>query len=185
MKATRHELGTGLAGGADLTTLSKHDKFMERKGLHAARGMLLAAATTSCWTQERRYRAGLVESPLCLRLEEEHEDMYHQVWQCRANTGEIFDKTQHLVQKATQAKETLECFWLRGLVPRSWTLEGTKLGFRRQFGSGVDRSLYIHLWGRLANAQRSADQARGMVRSYYSGYVKLSWANLGVLEATQ
>ena len=57
-KAARHELGAGLDGGADLTTLFKHDKFLERKGLHTARGMLLAAATASCWTQERRYRAG-------------------------------------------------------------------------------------------------------------------------------
>ena len=30
-----------------------------KEGLHAARGMLLAAATVSCWTQERRYRARL------------------------------------------------------------------------------------------------------------------------------
>ena len=90
-------MGAGLKDGADLTTLFKHDKFLERKGLHAARGMFLAAATASCWTQERRYRAGVVDSPLCPRCEEEDEDMYHRVWQCRANTGEIFDKTQHLV----------------------------------------------------------------------------------------
>ena len=45
---------------------------------------------------------------------EADEDMFHRVWQCRANTGEIFDKIQHLVQKATQAKDTFECFWLRG-----------------------------------------------------------------------
>ena len=178
-KAARHELGAGLDGGADLTTLFKHDKFLERRGLHAARGMLLAAATASCWTQERRYRAGLVDTPLCPRCEEADEDMFHRVWQCRPNTGEIFDKTQLLVQK--------ECFWLRGVVPRSWTLQDTKLGFWRQFGSGVltGRSLYLHLWGRLGNAQRSANQARGMVRGHYSGYVKLSWTNLGHLETPQ
>ena len=185
-KAARHELGAGLDGGADLTTLFKHDKFLERKGLHAARGMLLAAATASCWTQERRYRAGLVDTALCPRCEEADEDMFHRVWQCRANTGEIFDKTQHLVQKATQAKDTFECFWLRGVVPRSWTLQDTKLGFWRQFGKWrADRSLYLHLWRRLGNAQRSADQARGVVRGNYSGYVKLSWANLEHMETPQ
>ena len=47
-KAARHELGAGLEGGADFTTLFKHDKFLERRGLHAARGILLAAATASC-----------------------------------------------------------------------------------------------------------------------------------------
>ena len=57
-KAARHELGAGLDGGADFTTLFKHDKLLEKRGLHAARGMLLAAATASCVTQERRYRAG-------------------------------------------------------------------------------------------------------------------------------
>ena len=109
-KAARHELGTGLDGGADLTTLFKHDKFLEKKGMHAARGMLLASATASCWTQERRYRAGLVDTPLCPRSGEADEDMLHRVWQCRANTGEIFDKTQYFVQKATQAKDTFDCF---------------------------------------------------------------------------
>ena len=49
----------------------------------------------------------------------------------------------------------------------------------------IDRSLYLHLWGRLGNAQRSADQARGMVCGHYSGYVKLSWTNLGHLETPQ
>ena len=49
----------------------------------------------------------------------------------------------------------------------------------------VDRSLHIHLCGRFGNAQRPANQARGVGCSHYSGHVKLSWANLGVLEATQ
>ena len=49
----------------------------------------------------------------------------------------------------------------------------------------IDRSLYLHLWGRLGNAQRCADQARGMVRGHYSGYVKLSWANLEHMETPQ
>ena len=134
-------------GWRDLTTLFKHDEYLERKGLCAARGMLLAAATASCWSQERRYRAGLVESPLCPRCEEEDEDMHHRVWQCRANTGEIFDKTQHLFYKATQAKDTLECFWLKGLVPRSWPLQDTKLGFWRQFGSGVLTEACFYIFG--------------------------------------
>ena len=85
-KAARHELGAGLEGGTDFTTLS------------------------SCWTQERRFRVGLVETPRCPRCEEEDEDMHHRVWRCKANTGEIFDKTQHLVHKGTQPKDTLDHF---------------------------------------------------------------------------
>ena len=49
-KAARHELGAGLKDGADLTMLFKHEKLLEREGLHAARGMLLTAAMASCWT---------------------------------------------------------------------------------------------------------------------------------------
>ena len=76
------------------------DKFLEKRGLHAARGMLLAVATASCWTQELRYRG----SPLCPRCEEEDEDMHHRVWQDTGNICDILDKTENLVQKATQAK---------------------------------------------------------------------------------
>ena len=185
-KAARHELGAGLNGGADLTTLFKHEKFLEKKGLHAARGMLLAAATASCWTQERRYRAGLVDTPLCPRCEEADEDMFHRVWQCRANTGEIFDKTQHLVQKATQAKDTFECFWLRGGCATILDFARHEVGFLAKIWKWrIDRSLYLHLWRRLGNAQRPADQARGVVCGHYSGYVKLSWANLERLETPQ
>ena len=56
-------------------------------------------------------------------------------------------KTQHLVHKATQAKDTLERFWLCGLVPRSWTLQDTKLGFWRQFGSGVLTEACTYIFG--------------------------------------
>ena len=104
----------------------------------------------------------------------------------KANASEIFDKTQHLVQKATQAKDTLECFWLRGLVPRSWTLQDTKLGFWRQFGSGVLTEACTHIFGDGSGTHSDPRiQARGMVRSYFSGYVTLSRANLGMLDATQ
>ena len=51
----------------------------------------------------------------------------------------------------------------------------------RSWVSGVN----LGVWGRLGNAQRSADQARGMVCSHHSGCVKLSWANPGTLEIAQ
>ena len=115
-----------------------------------------AAATASCWTQERRCRAGLVESSLCPRCEEEDEDMHHRVWQCRANTGEIFGKTQHLIQKTTQAQNTLECFWLRG-VPRSWTLQDMRLGFWREFGNGVLTAACTYIFGYGSGTQATRE----------------------------
>ena len=172
--------------GAHLRTLFKHDHYLERKGLCAARGMLLAAATASCWTQERRYRAGLVESPLCPRCEEEDEDMHHRVWQCRANTGEIFDKTQHLVQKATQSQRHFGMFLAQGAGATILDFARHEVGFLASIWEWrIDLSLYIRLWGRLGNAQRSANQAPKMVCSHCSGYVKLSWANPGKLEIAQ
>ena len=167
-KAARHELGTGLEGGADLTTLFKHDKFLGKKGLTCSPRHALAAATASCWTQERRYRAGLVESPLCPRCEEEDEDMHHSslAMPCQYAVG-IFDETQQLVHKATQAKNTLECFWLKGVCATILDFARHEVeGSWRQFREwSINRSLLIHLWGRLWNAQRPANQAC----SYHSG----------------
>ena len=66
--SARHELGAGLEGGADLTTFFKHDKFLEKRCLHAARGTLLAAAT-----------AGRRSDDIEQGCEEEDEDMHHRV----------------------------------------------------------------------------------------------------------
>ena len=49
----------------------------------------------------------------------------------------------------------------------------------------IDRRLHLHLWRRFGDAQRPAGQARGVIRGRYSGYVKLSWANLEHLETSQ
>ena len=147
-RLARHELGAGLDGGADLTTLGSSTISSWRK-----RACMQPEAC--CWQRLQR-RAGRRSGDIVLgwwtrhfarRCEEADEDMFHRVWQCRANTGEIFDKTQHLVQKATQAKDTIECFWLRGVVPRSWTLQDTKLGFWRQYGSGVLTEACTYIFG--------------------------------------
>ena len=130
------------------TTLFKHDKLLETKGLHAARGMLFVSATASCCTQERRYRAGLVESPLCPRREEENEDMYHRVCQCRANTGEIFDKTQHPCSQSHTSQSHSRMFPAQG--PGSTILDFARheVGFLASLWEWrIDRSLYIHLCG--------------------------------------
>ena len=102
----------------DFSALIKQDRFFAKKGMAMAQGMLLAvatAATAACSTQNQRYRAGLVESPLSPRCGEEGED--HKARTCSANAVEIFDKTQHVVQRNTQ--DTLACFWLRWLAPCS------------------------------------------------------------------
>ena len=63
-KATRHQLEQAWRAEQTSPRCSSTTSFWRKKGMYAARGMLLAAATASCWTQERRDRAGLVETPL-------------------------------------------------------------------------------------------------------------------------
>ena len=76
-------------------------------------------------------------------------------------------------------------FLAQGVVPRSWTLQDTKLGFWRQFGNGVSTEACTSIFGDGSGAQRPANQARGTGRCHHSGCVKLSWANPGMLEAAQ
>ena len=78
--------------------------------------MLLVVAT-ACWTQETRIRADHAVPALAEG---------HMVWTCSANAGEFFDTTQHLVQRATQDRHTLACFWLREEVLRAWTQRTVK-----------------------------------------------------------
>ena len=135
-KATRHELGAGLDGGQVSPRCSSMTSSW-KKGMNAARDKLLAVAARvvlDAGAAISSRAGGVTAMPRC---EEEHEDMNHRVSQCRANTRETFDKTKHLVPKATQPRHSLDCFLLRGVVSRSWTLQDTKPGSWRQFGSGV------------------------------------------------
>ena len=63
--------------------------------------------------------------------------------------------TRHSISfKKPLKPNTSECFWLKGVVPRSWTLQDTKLGFWRQFdifgdGSGTHSDPRIRARGGL------------------------------------
>ena len=71
------------------------------------------------------------------RAAEEDEDRHHRVGSVEPTKVRSLTRHKNLVQEATQAQNTFECFWQRGVVPRLWTLQDTKLGFWRQLGNGV------------------------------------------------
>ena len=127
-KAARHELGAGLDGGAELTTLLKHDKFLEEKSGMNGRSDDIEPG----WWSRRYARGALKRTRTCITVFGSAR-----VWQYRANEGEIFDKTQHLVFKATHAKVTLDCFWLRGWCHALGRCKTQETGTWRQFGNGV------------------------------------------------
>ena len=109
--------------------------------------MLLAAGTASCWTQERRHRAGWWSRRFA-------RDVRRRMRTCITEFGnaeptQVRSLTRHSIslKKATQAKDSVEFFWLRGLVPRSWTLQVAKLEFWRQFGSGVLTEACTYIFG--------------------------------------
>ena len=62
-KAARHELSTGLEGGADLTTLFKHDKFLEKKGSRAGRR---SDGTVQVWWRLRAARDARKRTRTCI-----------------------------------------------------------------------------------------------------------------------
>ena len=183
-QAARHELGAGLDGGADLTTLFKHDTFWEKKRA--------CMQPEECFWQRPQRRAGRRSDDIVhgwwsrRSARDARKDMHNRVWRCRASTGEIFDKTQHLVQKATQAKDTLECFWLWRVVPRSCTLQDTKLGIWRQFGNGVLTEACTYIFGD-GSGKHSDPQIRRVVWAaiIIQGMSNCLGQPLRMLEATQ
>ena len=96
--------------------------------------------------------------------------------------------TRHSIsfKKPHKPKTHWNCFWLRGAGATILEFARHEVGFLASIWEWrINRSLYIHLWGRLGNAQRPANQARGLGCNHYPGFVKLSWANPGMLEAAQ
>ena len=146
------------------------------------------------WLRQRRRagrRSGVIVQEWCSR----HfaRDVRKRTRTCiiefgNAEPTQVRSLTRHNIsfKKPHKAKDTVECFWLRELVPGSWTLPDTKLGFWRQFGSGVLTEACTCIF-RDGSGTHSDKRIRrvGWSAVINPGYVELSRANLGVLEATQ
>lgn len=119
--ASKHEAGRGLEEGVDLTEAYKNFKFLNKTGRHSERAMLNTSLVGACWPAERKFRHGITSDSKCPRCGHPNESLFHRIWECKANE-EMQEPTvvspQHL---AREYEERYECFWLRRLVPGSWT----------------------------------------------------------------
>ena len=64
------------------------------------------------------------EEPWCPRCGVHRDTPYHQYWECEAYPDEVvqvLEKTNYLRPRAEAGRERWPCFWMRGLVPLSWT----------------------------------------------------------------
>ena len=58
---------------------------------------------------------------------EVEETMLHRVWQCPCNqTIGIFGATEKWCKKAEEQHNEFACFWMRGLVPKTFLTEGSQ-----------------------------------------------------------
>ena len=85
---------------------------------------MLTIAAAGAWSEARKFDAGMVESPVCPRCGLHDQDDLHMHWSCPALMGSKdprVQKSNYLVYKAEWGAAFHPCFWLRGLVPKSWT----------------------------------------------------------------
>ena len=123
-RASKHFLGTGLEEGVDWVTARKHLRWWEKRGLHQHAGVFRTVSQGAFWTRDRKKLAGYIDSDLCPRCKVAQETPFHQFWECSANLqlGLEVESTQSLVILARQQHTMYPCLWLRGLVPKGWTI---------------------------------------------------------------
>ena len=113
-----------MEAGAHLRPARLRVAQLRRSGYPAEASMLVAVCSAAVWTQERKFQFSIkgVEDPVCPRCGSAPETMLHRAWQCPANDLlPACRKSNQLAKKAAIGAETLPCFWIRGIVPASWT----------------------------------------------------------------
>eukprot|EP00959_Pyramimonas_sp_CCMP1952_P229747 4803305-Pyramimonas_sp.AAC.1 len=82
-------------------------------------------ATGSTWPRSRLCEAGIFgeSDSYCVRCNlNQPETPFHRSWQCSANGNlAACRETADLEQEAADGYQQFPCFWLRGLIPASWT----------------------------------------------------------------
>ena len=126
VKASNHLDGSGLENGVDMRGFHKQHAWLVRNGLHGKAGLMTAAAADGLWPAARLRAADDRYDGLCQRClaegNEAEETMLHRVWQCPCNpTSGVFGATEKWCKKAEEQNDEFACFWMRGLVPKTWT----------------------------------------------------------------
>ena len=121
--AAKHHLGGGLEGGADTNQLKRHIRGLEKRGLHQWAGAIRCCATGGVWGRERLAAANPGISPICQRCDlNVPESDFHRAWECPANASlDVCAASDGLIDEAGANAAEWPCFYLRGLIPASWT----------------------------------------------------------------
>ena len=127
-KAALHTNGKGLENGADLQNFRNHLAALKKAGKHDWRGAIFAVSLGQTWPRAGLAEKGVACSPLCQRCSKQvPETEFHRTWECEATAKLPTSKaSQKLMAQAHRDHEETPCFWLRGVIPSSWTRSYTK-----------------------------------------------------------
>ena len=112
--------------GFDLTQLQRSHHSMSKAGHHAQAAALETLVCGASWPETRRATAGYQTTGQCPRCGKGQETLQHRLYECEANAHidhPWVHSTEHLCRYALRdlARQESHTFWLRGLVPTSWT----------------------------------------------------------------
>ena len=198
--AARHHLGTGMEGGVHVVPLLKLRRKLKREGLIVQVGLLDAIATAGLWTDHRCKEAGYSISSVCKFCGQSDDTEEHRLWGCKVimdSDDPDIARSNHLAKYAQRladdgSGETMaqraQCFWLRGLIPRSWITEDPTPA-QRIWASGICQQ---ELWDAEARSvyideSAGAFSSNEVLRRCGWGFVILSEDNtvLGAVSGTQ
>ena len=117
-RAEAHEEGAGLSAGVFMEPVRKLYLKMRRADPKRAQALVRVVAG-AWWTEERRYRAGLIASPECCICHRGEGTVVHHVFVCMQrnhSTHPDIATTTHLVPKAIAASPHVCAYWCRGLL---------------------------------------------------------------------
>eukprot|EP00959_Pyramimonas_sp_CCMP1952_P093094 1948492-Pyramimonas_sp.AAC.1 len=81
-----------------------------------------AVMTGAPWTRHRisSLSSCTLDTTACQRCDCGQETDLHRNWQCPCNVH-FSSISQNLTRRAQGGAENLPCFWLRGILPATWT----------------------------------------------------------------
>jgi ribonuclease HI len=125
MRAAKSHNGGGLEAGCDYSVAKAMVARLRAKGDNKTAGLIRCVACAGVWTKQRLRDANYdVDDTKCPLCDDGPDTDTHRLWQCEAvlEAGlEAVASSEHLRHRAVREATVAPCFWLRGLVPKSWT----------------------------------------------------------------
>ena len=125
-KADSHHNGKGIYYGIDSANTFRHVRSIKTHTdiNYQYKAAIETVMSGCCWSASRINSINPEFDKLCPRCGLCEETDYHTFWECGCNdsfTHPFVTKTNHLKQKAREGTEEYPCFWLRGIIPASFT----------------------------------------------------------------